>query len=520
MQNNSADFKRQVTIKLADVRLQEALSRLQTRFVEGRSAVIGEIHDLQKTRNAAAEIRDRVLNDLQHWLLYFEQQATKRGAIVHWAETGADVNRIVAEIAVGHGVRSAVKSKSMVSEECGLNEALERAGVEVMETDLGEYILQIAHEAPSHIVAPVVHKNKEEISDLFAKTHRLPRKTGIAELCREAREILRPAFLNADMGISGANFLIAETGSALIVTNEGNGRLVTTLPRVHVAITGIEKVVPTLEDASTLLRLLPRSATGQSITNYVSVLTGTNRHGTDPNDANDSGMDIAHMGNIPQIPHARFPLPNPLPEREGTNVPLREFHVNDENDHEGPEHFHIILLDNGRSRLLGGEMQDMLRCIRCGACMNHCPVYQNIGGHAYGWVYPGPMGSILTPLLGGMENAPDLPNASTLCGACAVVCPVKIPLPDLLRKLREKQMQLGMKSRQETLLLRAWAWLALHPGIYGMTTGIAVRLMQLLGGEKKLLHSLPGARGWSGGRDFPAPQGMTFRELYRQGKRL
>jgi L-lactate dehydrogenase complex protein LldF len=466
MQNTSVNFKRQVTIKLADVRLQEALSRLQTRFVEGRSAVISEIHDLQETRNAAAAIRDRVLNDLEHWLLYFEQQATKRGAIVHWAETGADVNRIVAEIAVGHGVRTATKSKSMVSEECGLNEALERAGVEVMETDLGEYILQIAHEAPSHIVAPVVHKNKDEISDLFAKIHQLPRKTGIAELCREAREILRPAFLNADMGISGANFLVAETGSALIVTNEGNGRLVTTLPRVHVAITGIEKVVPTLEDVSTLLRLLPRSATGQSITNYVSVLSGTR----------------------------------------------------DDSDSDGPEHFHIILLDNGRSSLLGGEMQDMLRCIRCGACMNHCPVYQNIGGHAYGWVYPGPMGSILTPLLGGMENAPDLPNASTLCGACAVVCPVKIPLPDLLRKLREKQMEIGMKSRQETFMLRAWAWLALHPKIYAMTTSIAVRFMKLLGGREKLLHHLPGARGWSGGRDFPAPQGKTFRELYQMEK--
>ena len=466
MQNNALQFKRQVTIKLADVRLQEALSRLQTRFVEGRSAVISEISDLEETRAAAAAVRDRVLNDLEHWLLHFEQQATARGAIVHWAETGADVNRIVAEIAVLHGVRTATKSKSMVSEECGLNEALERAGVEVMETDLGEYILQLAHEAPSHIVAPVVHKNKEEISDLFAEKHQLPRKTGIAELCREAREILRPAFLNAHMGISGANFLVAETGSALIVTNEGNGRLVTTLPRVHVAITGIEKVVPSLEDVATLLRLLPRSATGQSITNYVSVLTGTK----------------------------------------------------DSTEHDGPEHFHIILLDNGRSGLLGGEMQDMLRCIRCGACMNHCPVYQNIGGHAYGWVYPGPMGSILTPLLGGLENAPDLPNASTLCGACAVVCPVKIPLPDLLRKLREKQMERGMKSRQETFLLKAWAWLALHPKIYAVTTQIAVRFMRLLGGKKKLLHHLPGARGWSDGRDFPAPPGMTFRELYKQRK--
>jgi L-lactate dehydrogenase complex protein LldF len=464
MQNTSLQFKKQVTIKLADVKLQGALSRLQSRFVEGRSAVISEIADLQETRTAAAAIRDRVLNDLEHWLLHFEQQATARGAIVHWAETGDDVNRIVAEIATQHGVKTAVKSKSMVSEECGLNDALELAGVSVMETDLGEYILQLAHEAPSHIVAPVVHKNKEEISDLFAEKHHLPRKTGIAELCREAREVLRPAFLNADMGISGGNFLVAETGSVLIVTNEGNGRLVTTLPRVHVAISGIEKVVPTLEDVTTLLRLLPRSATGQSITNYVSVLTGNKN----------------------------------------------------KEDHDGPEHFHIILLDNGRSSLVGSEMQEMLRCIRCGACMNHCPVYQNIGGHAYGWVYPGPMGSILTPLLGGLENAPDLPNAATLCGACSVVCPVKIPLPDLLRKLREKQMERGMKSRQETFMLKAWAWLALHPKIYALATGIGVRVMSLLGGKENLIHTLPGAGGWTDGRDFPAPTGKTFRELYKR----
>ena len=467
MQNTALNFKRQVTIKLADTRLQDALSRLQTRFVEGRSAVIGEIHDLQESRTAAAAIRDLVLNDLEHWLLQFEQHATARGAIVHWAESGEDANRIVAEIAAQHNVRTAAKSKSMVSEECGLNEALELAGVKVMETDLGEYILQLSHEAPSHIVAPVVHKNKEQISDLFAEKHGLPRKTGIADLCREAREVLRPAFLNADMGISGGNFLVAETGSVLIVTNEGNGRLVTTLPRVHVAITGIEKVVPTLEDVTTLLRLLPRSATGQSITNYVSVLTG----------------------------------------------------IKNKEDHDGPEHFHIILLDNGRSSLIGSEMQEMLRCIRCGACMNHCPVYQNIGGHAYGWVYPGPMGSILTPLLSGLGKSPDLPNASTFCGACAAVCPVKIPLPDLLRKLREKQMEQGMKSRRETFFLRVWAWLALHPAIYALTTKIGVHLMSMLGGKDKLLHFLPGATGWTNGRDFPAPAGKTFRELYRHGKR-
>ncbi len=466
MQNNSINFKKQATIKLADVRLQNALSRLQSRFVGGRAAVISEINDFQETRTAAAAVRDMALNDLEHWLLQFEQQATARGAVIHWAENGDDVNRIVAEIAALHGVRTAAKSKSMVSEECGLNDALEKAGVKVMETDLGEYILQLAHEAPSHIVAPVVHKNKEEIADLFADHHHTPRKTGIAELCREAREVLRPVFLNADMGISGGNFMIAETGSVLIVTNEGNGRLVTTLPRVHVAITGIEKVVPTLEDVTTLLRLLPRSATGQSITNYISLLTGTKSS----------------------------------------------------EDHDGPEHFHIILLDNGRSSILGSDMQKMLRCIRCGACMNHCPVYQNIGGHAYGWVYPGPMGSILTPLLGGLEASPDLPNASTLCGACGAVCPVRIPLPDLLRNLREKQMERGMKTRQETFLLKSWAWLALHPKIYSFSTKIGVRLMKMMGGNKKLIHSLPGAPGWTNGRDFPAPSGQTFRELYQQGK--
>jgi L-lactate dehydrogenase complex protein LldF len=265
------------------------------------------------------------------------------------------------------------------------------------------------------------------------------------------------------MGISGANFIIAETGSVLIVTNEGNGRLTTTLPRVHVAITGIEKVVPTLEDVSTLLRLLPRSATGQSITNYVSVLTGTR------------GKD----------------------------------------DPDGPEHFHIILLDNGRSRLLGTELQPMLRCIRCGACMNHCPVYQNIGGHAYGWVYPGPMGSVLTPAFVGLENAIDLPNASTFCGECAVVCPVKIPLPDLMRHLRRRQVERHLRPRSERAALRLWFWAAQHPAVYALFTRAAARLLHWLGGKKKSLRHLPGASGWTKGRDMPAPSGRTFRELYQ-----
>jgi L-lactate dehydrogenase complex protein LldF len=464
MQVSAVHFKRKAAEKLRDDRLQKALEKLQSKFVDGRAAAIAELPNFHDIRDAAAEIRARTIDNLDDYLMRFEQEATARGATVHWAEAADDANRIVADIAAQHGVRRIVKSKSMVSEDCGLNDFLESRGLDVLETDLGEYILQLAHEPPSHIVAPVVHKSKEEISDLFEEKHRRTRTTEIAELCREAREVLRPGFLAADMGISGANFIVAETGSALIVTNEGNGRLATTLPRVHVAITGIEKVVPTLEDVSTLLRLLPRSATGQSITNYVSVLTG----------------------------------------------------VRGKDESDGPEHFHIVLLDNGRSRLLGTELQPMLRCIRCGACMNHCPVYQNIGGHAYGWVYPGPMGSVLTPTFVGLENALDLPNASTFCGECAVVCPVKIPLPDLMRHLRNRQTERGLRPWTERAALRLWSWMAQRPKVYALFTRIAARTLNWAGGRGKLLHYLPGVSGWTRGRDMPAPAGRTFRDLYRE----
>ncbi len=464
MQVTSMHFRTTAGNKLADVKLQAALRKLQGNFVKGRADRITELDNFEDIRDAAAAIRDRALANLDVYLEEFEINATARGAVVHWAETAEEANRIVCELAARYGVRKAVKSKSMVSEECALNDALEAAGIEVVETDLGEYILQLAHEPPSHIVAPVVHKSKDEVSDLFEEKHKLARKTGIPDLCREAREMLRPHFLSADMGISGANFIIAETGSTLIVTNEGNGRMVTTLPRVHVAITGIEKVVPTLEDATTLLRLLPRHGTGQSITNYISVTTGT------------KGND----------------------------------------DSDGPEHFHVILVDAGRTKLIGGDMQEMLRCIRCGACMNHCPVYQNIGGHAYGWVYPGPMGSILTPVYVGIENALDLPNASTLCNQCGVVCPVKIPLPDLMRKLREKQFERGLKPWPEKLGLRLWSWMARHPALYAALSGIGARMLAWMGGTERLIHNFPLGRGWTGGRDMPAPQGRTFRDLYKR----
>jgi len=463
MQITSMHFKATASVKLRSANLQAALKRLQGNFVRGRAERVAELGNYEEIRSAAAGIRDRALANLDLYLEEFERNAIARGAVVHWAETREDVNRIVCEIARQHGVKKAVKSKSMVTEECALNDALEAAGIEVVETDLGEYILQLAKEPPSHIVAPVVHKTRDEVSDLFEEKHRTPRKTDIAELTREARERLRGHFMTADMGITGANFIVAETGSTLIVTNEGNGRMVTTLPRVHVAITGIEKVVPSLEDVATLMRLLPPHGTGQTISNYVSVTTG----------------------------------------------------VKGGSDRDGPVNFHVILLDGGRSGLLGGDLQPMLRCIRCGACMNHCPVYQSVGGHAYGWVYPGPMGSVLTPTYVGLENAPDLPNAATFCNQCGVVCPVKIPLPDLMRKLREQQFQRGLKPWPERLGLALWGWAAKRPAIYAMMTSIGARFLAWMGGADKLIHHLPFGGGWTAGRDLPAPQGRTFRELYR-----
>ena len=466
MQIQSMHFKARVGEKLADQRLQANLKKLSTKWVSGRASAILELDDFEGTRNAAKERRMRAIENLDVWLDTFEKKATAQGATVLYAESAADASRLVVEIAQKHGVKKVTKSKSMVSEEMALNKALEAAGVQAVETDLGEYILQInGNEAPSHIIAPVVHKDKEEISDLFARVHQRPRLTDIPQMTREAREMLRPQFLSADMGVTGGNFVIAETGSVAIVTNEGNEGMCTILPpKVHVVVTGIEKVLPTLEDFATVLRLLPRSATGQSISNYVSLLTG--------------------------------------PKRDA--------------DVEGPEHMYFVLVDAGRTGLVGTEFQEMLRCIRCGACMNHCPVYQKIGGHSYGWVYPGPMGSVLTPSYAGIENAVDLPQSSTLCGECHVVCPVKIPLPDLLRKLREKQVEKNLRPKTERLALRLWAFVAKRPALYRLATKIGVRFLRMMAGKGKTISTLPFAGGWTDHREMPAPSGKTFRELYKQ----
>ena len=464
MQVSSMYFKERAHAKLHDPQLQESLRKFQGKFVPARRIALTELDDFEGTRTAARDIRQRALDDLDVWLTIFDENARARGATVLYAQTPAEINALVLEIARRHYVRKIIKSKSMVSEESGLDHAIEAAGMTVVETDLGEYILQINnYEAPSHIIGPALHKSRDEVADLFHARHGTPRKSGIDELCLEARGVLRTHYLTADMGISGGNFFVAETGSVVLVTNEGNATLTTTLPKVHVAISGIEKIVPTLEDVATLMRLLPRSATGQSISNYVDILTGVKGPG----------------------------------------------------DFNGAEHMYFIVVDSGRSAVLGSDVREALRCIRCGACMNHCPVYQNIGGHAYGWVYPGPIGAILTPMYVGIENALDLPYASTMCNQCGVVCPVAIPLPDLQRKLRQKEFERRLRPWYERLGLGAWGWLANHPGIYAGVTRIGVRLLHAFADRNRMIRKLPLASGWTDERDMPAPAGKTFRELYR-----
>ena len=388
MKPTSHAFSDNARRALNDATLQQALAKAGVGFVDKRRATLSELPEFDALREAGRAIKDHTLANLDHYLLRFEEQVAASGGQVRWAETPERACAAVLDICRKAGARIVAKGKSMVGEEIAVNDALEAAGLDVVETDLGEYIIQVAHEPPSHIIAPAVHKTRAQIARLFEDLHHQPGLTRpletVPQIVDEARQVLREKFLAADVGITGANFIIAETGSTVIVTNEGNGDLSATLPRVHIVLASIEKVVPNLEDASVLLRLLARSATGQEITSYTTFFTGPRRG----------------------------------------------------NDADGPEQFHVVLVDNGRSRMLGGAYHEMLRCIRCGACLNHCPVYSAVGGHAYGWVYPGPMGAVLTPLMVGLDEGRPLPNASTLCGRCEEVCPMSIPLPTLLREHR------------------------------------------------------------------------------------
>jgi L-lactate dehydrogenase complex protein LldF len=471
MQPTSHAFPANARVGLADEILQRALGLARTGFPLRRQQAIERLPEFEVLREQGRAIKDHTLAHLDFYLELYERKVVEAGGRVHWARTAEEARAAVLEICRSVGAQMVTKGKSMVAEEIALNDYLEQNGITPVETDLGEYIIQLRHEPPSHIIAPAIHLMKEQVADAFRANHTELDPARVLDeprtLCDEARTVLRPRFLDADVGITGANFLVAETGSSIIVTNEGNGDLTQTLPRVHIVITSIEKVVPTLEDAATLLRLLARSATGQEFSSYTTVSTGPRRPG----------------------------------------------------DLDGPEQYHVVLLDNGRTGLLGGEFQDMLRCLRCSACLNHCPVYAAVGGHAYGWVYPGPMGAVLTPALVGVGEAGHLPNASTFCGKCESVCPVKIPLPKMMRHWRERQFAQRLAPLTYRSGLGLWAWVAQRPQLYHALAEIGSRLLGWAGKSRGRFRALPLAANWTRMRDMPVPEGRSFHSLWAERQR-
>lgn len=461
-QHEHHDFMGASAQALADPPLQAALTRLADTLMAGNRRGYAALADSSALRDHAKRIKEHTLAHLDRYLEQLEASVHKLGGRVHWAATAEDARQIIVKIAQQTGCKNAVKSKSMTSEEIHLNGALEKAGVSVAETDFGEFIIQVAGERPSHLVAPAVHHTRESVARVLSEHVGRQLPDDPKSLALAGRRILREKFYRADMGISGANFAVAETGSIVLITNEGNGRLTTTCPRVHVALMGIEKVIPRMRDLPVFLKLLARGATGQTLSVYSTMITGPRRAG----------------------------------------------------EQDGPDEFHLVILDNGRARVLGTPFRESLQCIRCGACLNACPVYRRIGGHAYGGVYSGPIGSILTPLYDSVALNPHLPHASSLCGACQAACPVKINIPRMLIGLRELQHQ-HQKSRWESWAYRLWSAVLRRPWLYRLALrGARLALRPLA--RDGWLTTLPGpGANWTAIRDFPAPAAESFRQKWK-----
>jgi L-lactate dehydrogenase complex protein LldF len=468
MATQTLPFYDRVQGALRDQPLQTALGRTTNRFIANRAGALGALSDADGLRDQARAVRAKALARLDELLTRLAENVERRGGQVCWAEDGAAARGYIVDLAKARSVELIVKSKSMASEEIHLNHALEAAGIEVAETDLGEFIIQLAGETPSHIIAPAIHKTREQVAALFEQHLGMPPTDDIPTMTRTARQVLRQRFLRAEMGISGVNFGIAESGAVALVTNEGNGRLTTTAPRIHVAVMGIERVVETLDDLGILLQVLARSATGQKLSVYTTMLSG--------------------------------------PARAG--------------EPDGPDEFHLVLLDNGRSRILGGQYAESLMCIRCGACLNVCPVYQTIGGHAYGGVYSGPIGAVLTPLLEPeLRDVHYLPQASSLCGACQAACPVRIALPDMLLRLRADAVAAGKADLTEQIAITGWKATMLNPHLYRAGGRLAAAATRLIGRKGRVRRLPPPLSAWTNRRDFPAFAPKSFNELWEERQR-
>ncbi|KGP92620.1 amino acid dehydrogenase [Pontibacillus chungwhensis BH030062] len=460
----NAPFRDRVQEGIENDFMRGAVSSAQGRFRSGRLKAAEELGDWEDWRTLGEEIRSHTLQNLDFYLEQLSEQVSKRGGKVFFAQTAEEANEYIQNVVKKKEAKKIVKSKSMVTEEIGLNETLERAGAEVVETDLGEWILQMDEDPPSHIVTPALHKNKEQIRETFASKKGYKNSDLPEELATFAREQLRKEFLSADVGITGCNFAVAESGAVTFVTNEGNARLVTALPETQISVMGMERLVPTWEELDVMVSLLTRAAVGQKLTSYVTSITGTKQ----------------------------------------------------EDEVDGPEDYHLVIVDNGRSRILGTEFQSALHCIRCAACINVCPVYRHVGGHSYGSVYPGPIGAVLTPLLDGYEDHKDLPYASTLCAACTEACPVKIPLHEHLVRHREIIVEKEKKSpKSERMMMDGFAKWGSHPAAYKLSTKMARKALKPWTKDDVIQDGPGPLKGWTDVRDFPAPSEQTFRAWFK-----
>jgi L-lactate dehydrogenase complex protein LldF len=466
MKKSRVTFYQSVEKAVTDEKLHRALNIGLGNLRTKRQKALAAFPEIETTRDRARQIRAHTLSRLDAYLAQFADNVEAAGGHVFWARDAAEANNYVLDLAEARSVRRVVKSKSMMTEETELNHVLQARGLEVIESDLGEFIIQLTKESPSHIVAPTLHLTRGQVGEVFHQNLNVPYTDDAIELNNIARAHLRHIFLTADMGISGVNFAVAESGSICVVTNEGNGRLTTTAPRIHVALMGMERLVPTLADLSVMLQVLGRSSTGQKLTVYSNIITGPRRSG----------------------------------------------------EADGPEELHVIILDNGRSQVLASELAEILYCIRCGACLNNCPVYQEIGGHAYGSVYSGPFGSVLTPALMGLDLWSELPHASSLCGLCKEVCPVRIDIPRMLLKLRDEGTQAGKAPAWLEFGLRLYRIAVQRPALYRLSlqaAGAATRLLAKNGWISKLP---PPLNGWTDHRAFPALAPKSFHQRWAEQK--
>ena len=470
MQSHTKDFRQGAGAALSDPKIQANLEGLYNGFHQARIDASDQTPDWEALQDKGRAIKAHTLDNLAYYLEMVERNVIASGGHIYFARDAEAASNYVVNLAKERGIELVIKGKSMVSEEMALNHRLEEEGIEPVETDLGEYIVQLAEETPFHIIAPAIHKSRVEVSELFAEKLNVPMYDNIEDLTREARDQLRQKFVDAGMGITGANFIVAETGTVTLVTNEGNGRMCTSMPKIHVAITGMEKVVPSIEDLGLFLRLLIRSATGQRISSYVTTVTG----------------------------------------------PRGEDEV------DGPEEFHLVIVDNGRSKMLADpNLREALYCLRCGACLNACPVYRKVGGHAYGWVYPGPIGAIVSPMLTNLSEAKDLPFASTLCGACKEACPVKINIPRMLLYLR-KELTQGETypehksiSMAESTAVKGWR-ASVSSSFMMRLSNLGGRLLQLPFVRGGRIDRLPSPlSGWTKHRKFPAIASKPFRTRWK-----